>query len=488
MDQSANQSMSQPTKKPKIVTRFAPSPTGLLHAGNYRTALFSYLFARGQHASHDTTADDTKGSFVLRIEDTDKARSKKEYEDNIIESLKWLGLEYDSFSRQSDNTHVYKKYIEQLIASGHAYVSQEKVTEEGQRSSVIRFKNPNKKVQFNDLIRGVIEFDTTELGDFIIARTMDEPVFHLVVVIDDYLTSVTHIIRGEDHISNTPRHILLYEALGFPVPLYAHLPLLLAKDRTKLSKRKGARPITDYRDMGYVREAVVNYLALLGWNPGDAAKDQEIFSLPELIHLFKLEKVQKSAAVFDEEKMAWYNKQYINKMSDVDFLSHVHPYLHALGLTHIAENNVLLALIKDKIHTFGEIPALFAEAGELTFIKGSRTPEAMPTYPTTLLYWKKEPDISKAGEHARLHIAFVIDTLKNLQKSTADTATPSLTPEVVKSAIWAYAEEKGRGNVLWPMRVALSGQEKSPDPFTIVALLGIEESIKRLQTAYEKLS
>ena len=300
----------------KIVTRFAPSPTGLLHAGNYRTALFSYLFARH-----------VKGTFLLRIEDTDKARSKKEYEDNIMESLAWLGLPHDGFARQSDRIDIHKKRLEQLIASGHAYISKEIPKEPGDREEVIRFKNPNKKVKFHDMIRGFIEFDTTELGDFVIARSMEEPVFHLVVVVDDIDMGVTHIVRGEDHISNTPRQILIYEALGSPLPEYAHLPTVLAPDKTKLSKRKGALPITAYRDRGYLPEAMVNYLALIGWNP--ALNDREFFTMAELIEHFDLKDVQKSGAIFNEEKLAWFNRQYMAKLTDEEFLACAKPFLAA---------------------------------------------------------------------------------------------------------------------------------------------------------------
>src|SRR3989344_309501 len=269
----------------KVITRFAPSPTGLLHAGNYRTALFAYIFALKN-----------KGEFLLRIEDTDKVRSKKEYEDNIIESLKWLQIKYNKFFRQSERTEIYKNYIKKLIDSGHAYISKETPKEKEGRKEVIRFKNPNKKISWDDLIRGKIEFNTTELNDFVIAKSIDEPVFHLVVVIDDYEMGITHIIRGEDHISNTPRQMLIYEALGLPIPLYAHIPLLLAPDRTKLSKRKGALPITTYRDRGYLPEALINYMVLLGWNPGT---EQEIMTFDEMMDQFALEKVQKSGAIFN---------------------------------------------------------------------------------------------------------------------------------------------------------------------------------------------
>ena len=266
------------SKKSKVVTRFAPSPTGLFHSGSYRTALFSYLYAR-----------QNGGQFILRIEDTDKARSKKEYEDNIIESLKWIGLEYDAFYRQSDNLPTHQKYLNQLIAEGKAYVSKEPARgkdgapvlgEDGKEKmvEVVRFKNPGGKVKFHDLIRGDIEMDTTELKDFVIAKNLNEPLFHLAVVVDDFTEGVTHVIRGEDHISNTPRQILIARAIGAPEPTYAHLPLILAEDRSKLSKRKGALAITEYRDKGFLPEAVVNYMALLGWNPGT---EQEIMSLKE---------------------------------------------------------------------------------------------------------------------------------------------------------------------------------------------------------------
>jgi glutamyl-tRNA synthetase/nondiscriminating glutamyl-tRNA synthetase len=225
----------------KIVTRFAPSPTGFLHSGTYRTAVFSYLFAKKHN-----------GEFILRIEDTDKERSKKEYEDNIMESLSWLNMSYDKFYRQSENAPRHKEILEKLISEEKAYISREEAKDgSGVIKEIVRFKNPNRVVSFVDAIRGEIKMDTTDLGDFVIAKNIDEPLFHLAVVVDDADEGVTHIIRGDDHISNTPRHILLYEALGFKIPTYAHLPLVLSEDRTKLSKRKGAKAITEYRDQGY---------------------------------------------------------------------------------------------------------------------------------------------------------------------------------------------------------------------------------------------
>src|SRR3989338_2202080 len=219
-------------RKQKVVTRFAPSPTGFMHMGTVRTALFAYLFAR-----------QNGGTFILRIEDTDKERSKKEFDDAILDAMKWLGLGYDGeVYRQSERGAIYRKHIEKLLEEGKAFVSKEESAaaesaKDGKvrRAEVIRFKNPNKVIKFKDLIRGDIEFDTTELGDFVIARSIDEPVFHLAVAVDDCEMGITHVIRGEDHISNTPRHILISEALGAPLPTFAHLPLVLAPDRTKLS-------------------------------------------------------------------------------------------------------------------------------------------------------------------------------------------------------------------------------------------------------------
>src|SRR3989344_6473199 len=234
----------------KIVVRFPPSPTGPMHIGNVRTALYNYIYAK----QHD-------GEFIVRIEDTDTARSKKEYEEKILESLEWLGFKRDGeLWHQSERIAIYKKYLDELIATGKAYVSQEA---EGDNREVVRFKNPNKTVSFTDLIRGEIKFDTTELEDFIIAKNVEEPIYHLAVVIDDSESGITHVIRGEDHISNTPRQILIQEAIGAPRPIYAHLPLILGRDRSKMSKRNGAVPVSEYRNRGYLPEAVVNYLALL---------------------------------------------------------------------------------------------------------------------------------------------------------------------------------------------------------------------------------
>lgn len=455
-----------------VITRFAPSPTGYFHAGSYRTALFSWIFAR-----------QNKGKFILRIEDTDKERSKKEYEENIINSLEWLGLKYDEFFRQSDRTEIYKKYIKRLIDSGHAYVSDEasrnqeaikNAAKDGRtidpnqlRPSVIRFRNPNKKVVFDDIIRGRVEFDTTELGDFIIAKNEDEPVFHLVVVIDDYEMGITHIIRGEDHISNTPRQILIFEAIGAKIPQYAHIPLLLASNRSKLSKRHGAVPVSEYRSRGYLREAMVNYLALLGWHPSD---DKEILTIEEIISVFSLERVQKSSAIFDEEKLKWFNRQYIIKLSDTDFADHVKPFLPEWIVPKSQKFNDLIPVLRDKISTFSEVTAILGHSGELAFVNH------LVEYKKDSLLWKKNPEAQSAIRHLS-----EVAGLFRLLAADAFTATTT------RQALSSYVEANGKGDVLWPLRMALTGQDRSPDPFIAASLIGKEESLKRIEIALSKL-
>ncbi len=435
----------------EVITRFAPSPTGYLHAGNYRTALFAYIFAR-----------QNKGSFLLRIEDTDKERSKKEYEDNIVESLKWLDLEYDEFYRQSERADIYKKYIKKLIDSGNAYISKETAMENN-RATVIRFRNPNKKVSFNDIIRGHIEFDTTELGDFVIAKSENEPVFHLAVVIDDAEVGVTHIIRGEDHISNTPRHILLYTALGLTIPQFAHIPLLLSGDHSKLSKRKGALAITEYKNKGYLPEAIINYLALLGWHPTD---DKELFTIDELIKDFSIERVQKGGAIFDENKLLWFNRQYLLKSSDADFTGKASIFLPEWLSSKSDIFKRLLPILRDKTHKFSDLTDLFNENNELFFVK------ELPKYNSELLLWKKNPDQKATFENLN-------KTKEIIEKMDAN----NFTADTIKNSLWGFAEEKGRGDILWPLRVALTGQEKSPDPFTSAFILGKAESLTRIEKA-----
>lgn len=291
-----------------VVTRFPPSPTGNLHIGGARTALFNYIFAK-----------QTGGQFILRIEDTDKERSKPEYEQEIRDGLLWLGIIPDASYRQSERTDIYQKHLDTLIKSGAAYVSREKKKEGEGEVAVVRFKNSNKHITFQDIVRGEVSFDTTELKDFVIARSVSEPLYHLAVVVDDFEMGVTHIIRGEDHISNTPRQILIQGALGAPRPLYAHIPLILAQDRSKLSKRKHGEAVSlaHYRAQGILPEAMVNFLALLGWHPS-ASDASEVLSFDDLVAQFQLERVQKGGAVLDANKLNWLNRQYLKKKDMIE--------------------------------------------------------------------------------------------------------------------------------------------------------------------------
>ena len=456
----------------KIVTRFAPSPTGNLHIGGVRTALFNYLFTRNND-----------GKYLLRIDDTDKARSTKAFENNIIDGFKNIGLNWDNNNilRQSERTEIYSKYLKKLIDEGKAYVSKEAVVEEGGRAEVIRLKNPNKKISFDDLIRDHVEFDTTDLGDFVIAKSLSEPIYHFASVIDDFEMGITHVIRAEEHLSNTPRQILIQEAIGANRPIYAHIPMILAPDRSKLSKRHGATALTDYLEKGYLKEAIINYLAFLGWNPGG---EREIYSLDELIKIFDISKVQKAAAIFNIEKLDWYNREYIGKLSNEDFINYSKPFIPEWLSVEGPQFKRLLPLLREKIVVFSDIEKMFAPNSEFGFIR------SLNDYTCNELLWKKNPD----REVARKHLSYAkeiiqkIDTELNLNLSNVANGTDSFTSDSIKNSLWKYAEENGKGDVLWPLRMALTGQEKSPDPFVSAAILGKEESLRRIDLALVKLA
>lgn len=436
----------------EIRVRIAPSPTGNLHIGTTRTALFNYLFAKQNN-----------GVFVIRVEDTDKIRSTVEFEKNILDGLKWLGFEHDEFYRQSERTEIYKSYLKKLIEDGYAYESKEEVKEEGQRDSVIRFKNPNKVVKFTDMIRGEISFDTTELGDFVIAKSLDEPLFHLAVVVDDFEMKISHVIRGEDHISNTPRQILIQEAIGANIPLYAHLPLILSKEKKKLSKRDGVQSISEYENQGYLKDALINFIALLGWHPEG---EEEVFNLEQLIKEFNISKIQKGGAVFDNEKLIWFNREHIKKLSNEEFLSKVKEIS---GIESI--HSTLLNLIKERVGILSEIKNLLSKDGEF----GHLINDEISISDYSKCIWK-----DSNPEQTKEYINHAISTLENLSDDDFNA-------ENIKNSLWDYSSEKGRGAVLWPIRYLLSGLDKSPDPFTIMEILGKSKSLVRLRDGVEKI-
>ena len=336
-------------------------------------------------------------------------------------------------------------------------MQENKVYPEGR---AIRFKNQNKKVKFEDLIRGEIEFDTTELGDFVIAKDLETPLFHFAGAVDDFEMGVTHVIRGEDHISNTPRQILIQEALDFPRTNYAHLPLILGTDRSKLSKRHGAVSLNDYKKEGYLAEALVNFLALLGWNPGT---EKEIFSKEELIKEFSLKRIQKGGAVFNQEKLDWINRHYIRQKKQDELEKILFDYLPENLKKSAKENkkmwSKIVELEKERISKLSDI-----KEGIGYFFEE-------PVFPASLLVWK-DSDKNKTKVY-----------LEQLVKILCDISEIDFTKDNIKSAIWDYAEKNGRGNVLWPLRVALTGLERSPEPFIVADIIGKQKTINRLKSA-----
>ena len=447
-------------KKSQIKTRIAPSPTGDLHIGTARTALFNYLFTKQNN-----------GKFIVRIEDTDKERSKKEFEDNILEELKWLGLDNDKLYRQSERTDIYKKYIKKLLKEGGAYLSKEESkAKRGKQIEVVRLKNPNKKVEFDDIIRGKIEFDTTELGDFVIAKNINEPLYHLAVVVDDYEMEISHIIRGEDHISNTPRQILIQEALGIDRPKYVHIPLILTQNRSKMSKRDNATSISEYRRKGYVSDALINYMALLGWNPGT---NKELFTINELIEEFSIENIQKGGAIFDIEKLNWFNREYIKKISEDEIFKNIKQNLPK-DILNMSEYNdkilkKIIPIIKDRISIWSDVLKI-AEEGDLDYYF------KQPKYKTEDLLWKTDSDLNIVAKN----LLKIINFFENISND-------KFSSDEIKKIIWDFAEKEGRGSVLWPIRYALSGRGKSPDPFQLAEVLGKKETISRLHNAINKI-
>ena len=480
-----------------IRVRMAPSPTGSLHIGTARTALFNWLFARKYG-----------GVFILRIEDTDKERSENKYEHEILEGLSWLGLDWDegplsngdrlpgmdeqgSFGpyRQSARTEIYKKYLEQLLEKNDAYYcycSKEDLEAqrsvmiaqglapkynghcrnlitppEGAKPEVIRFKVPETHVEFKDMVRGKVVFDTSLFGDIVIAKNLETPLYNFAVVVDDQTMKISHVIRGEDHLSNSPKQILMLRALGFTEPLYAHIPLILNADRSKMSKRFSETGLMQYREKGYFPEALLNFLALLGWHPKD---DHEILSAKELIAEFDLERVQQAGAIFNQEKLDWVNREYIKKMSNKELLTAlagILEYEHISATEEFLEKFV--AIERSRANTLQD----FIEHGRFFF--------ALPEYSAELLIWN---DSSINDAEAMLRSVRL--TLEKLPSEIFER-------ETLQEPITYVIGEGKRGALLWPLRVALSGLKASPDPLDIMAVLGKEESLRRIDLAITRL-
>jgi len=457
-----------------IKTRFAPSPTGNLHIGGARTALFNYLFAKHNN-----------GIFVLRIEDTDIERSKEEYTQDILEGLRWLGILWDEGPLfQRERMDIYREHAYRLLKEGLAYrcyctpeVLEEKrknALKEGKKPNydrtcrdlnmeypdrpyVIRFKTPLEgQVSFNDIVRGKITFNCEELDDLVILRSDNTPTYNFTVVVDDALMGITHIIRGDDHINNTPRQILIYKALGYSIPEFAHVPLIHGKDRTRLSKRHGATSLLEYKNEGFLPEALMNYLARLGW----AYKDQEVFSREELIEKFDLSHVGKSPAIFDMDKLSWLNSYYIKNTDDHTIAKNLEYFLEKEGIAVDRKEKLIPVVksLKERAKTLKEMASMAAYFfnDNIEYDEKARekflTPQTRDILESFLNGFKTLHTLDEASEKK-----IIEDIVRQTNKKVVD--------------------------VIQPIRVALTGRAASPGIFEVIDILGRESVEKRIDRA-----
>ncbi len=424
-----------------IRVRFAPSPTGYLHIGGARTALFNWLYARSR-----------QGQFILRIEDTDKERSKKEYVDEILESLNWLGFNYDEIYYQSQRIDIYRQYAQQLLKDGLAYTEMT-----AGKGEAIIFKVTPGMIKIKDLIRGDIEFDTANIKDQVLIKSDGNPTYNFACVVDDAVMHITHVVRGDDHISNTPKQVLIYQALGFSMPEFAHLPLIMGMEGGRLSKRTGATAISEYRKAGYLSCALVNYLLLLSWSPGD---NREIIDMHEATRLFDIKQVNKTAATFDLKKLDWVNNQYL-KGEDTDRLTDfIVPLL--MEKKYITENNFdrnyvvsLVKLFQSRLTTLND----FTERAAPFFLKEVQMDEAA-----------KEKFLSR--DFSREFTLFIqrLEALKDFNLVTIEDSFRQLVGEL---GIEAKA-------LIHPVRVALTGKTVGPGLFEVIYYLGKDRTKERL--------
>tara|TARA_Y100001960_G_C14751699_1_gene868857 strand:+ start:130 stop:1527 length:1398 start_codon:yes stop_codon:yes gene_type:complete len=458
-----------------IKVRFAPSPTGFLHIGGVRTALFNWLFAR-HHG----------GKFILRIEDTDFSRSTEESIQEILESMRWLGLDWDEGPfRQTERQEIYSQKVMRLLSTGkayHCYCTPEELdqkrsdaqkagvkpkydgtcrerTDAPHEPFVIRFKAPSEGlVVVEDLLRGKVTFDVAELDDLIIQRTDGSPTYNFVVVVDDSEMGITHVIRGDDHLSNTPRQCLLYDALGFKRPRFSHISMILGQDKTRLSKRHGATSALAYRDMGYLPDAMINYLARLGWSHGN----QEIFSREEMIEHFSFDSVHTSAAVFDADKLSWLNEHYIKSTPNEELAKYLEPYL-------------IKAEVLQKDHGLS-----WQKIARVVPCLNERSKTLVEMAEKSAFFFKQQVEFD---EKARSK--FLTDESKPLIEKiiTKLSALDDYSVEKIELLFKKIVEEEGvkLGKLAQPMRVALTGATVSPGIYDVIMLLGKEETLKRLK-------
>ncbi|HLA04363.1 MAG TPA: glutamate--tRNA ligase [Syntrophales bacterium] len=466
------------SEEKKVITRFAPSPTGYLHIGGARTALFNWLYAR-HHG----------GTFILRIEDTDQVRSTDESTKAILDAMTWLGMTWDEGPYfQASCVQLHREEVERLIREGKAYCcvcTPEELEEKRKQSlaagrkpkydgacreknlvrtaeAVVRFRCPHRGVTVvPDLIKGAVTFNNEELDDLVIERSDGYPTYNFAVVVDDARMAITHVIRGDDHLNNTPRQILLYEALGYPVPRFGHAPMILGSDKTRLSKRHGATSVMAYKEMGYLPEALINYLVRLGWSHGD----QEIFSLEELIRAFDLGAVGKSAAVFNPEKLLWLNQHYLKECPVEKLAGEIAPFLEKLGLP-VADREFTVRVVGD-LHTRAKTLAEMAAAGAFYFF-----PEVAFEEEAAAKFLKKEV----AGD-----LTAVAEGIASLQ---------DYTKEGIEVFLRNLAETRNTKLKLiaQPLRVALTGKTVSPGIDDIMVTLGKERVADRIKRAVEYIN
>lgn len=481
-----------------IRTRFAPSPTGYLHVGGLRTALYAYLFAKKEG-----------GKLILRIEDTDQKRFVEGATESLIKTLNDFGINSDEGPIlnnngdveqigdhgpyiQSQRKEIYHKYIQQLIESGKAYYAFETPEELDQmrkdqeakglpprynkqalnlskeiieknlseeKPYVIRLNvTPGEIIRFKDIVRGVVEFNSSDIDDQVLMKSDGLPTYHLAVIVDDHLMNISHVIRAEEWIPSTPKHILLYRAFGWEIPQYAHLPQVLNEDKTKLSKRQGDVAAEDFIKKGYLKEALINFISLLGWNP---KTDEELFTLKELEDRFILENVNKSGAVFNRDKLIWFNKQYIKNLPDSQYFEHCKPFLDEYK--SIDQELLMKATLleKERIEKFEDISELI----DFVF--------KLPEYDKELLSWKKN-SVEKSQEN-----------LQVLLKEIGAIDEKDFNAEKINEIIFPFIKENNYkvGEMLSPLRIALAGKKNSPGPYEIAEVIGKKETVNRIEKA-----
>ena len=531
--------------KPRV--RFAPSPTGFMHIGNFRSALYDYLFAKK-----------TGGDFLLRIEDTDQKRFVEGALESLIKVLDWADLKYDEgvFQTvavkndnisliesknypgilemgeygpyiQSEKLEVYRKYAEELVEKGHAYycfceperleemrkeqtalkqppiydrycltkMSTDEINEKLKEkcAHTIRLKIPeNETIEFEDMVRGKVKFDTNLVDDTVLLKSDGFPTYHLANVIDDHEMQITHVIRGEEWLSSVPKHLLLYRYLGWKAPQFAHLPLLLNADRSKLSKRQGDVAVEDYIKKGYLKEAIINFVAFLGWNPG-GGETQEIFTLPELVEKFELGNVHKAGAVMDLKKLDWINSQWIKKIDLDDLYERALPYYEKF----------LTSLLSSSFQTSPQPSPYKGEGDKENYLKKvlvierDRLSKLSEVGESNKFFFQDvdcDKELLKWKEMSDEEIVDSLETSKNILENLNDVEFEDL--QKITGALMGAAEKKyvtadgkiDRGALLWPLRAALTGEKKSPSPFEVAWVLGKEESLRRIDDAMKKIS